>query len=904
VVAQAILDAFVISLQNGSYEASFTEWYRSKLVKETGSSENAPPLFIASLRYSMWLRLLIPLVIIGFVMLLPLFFGDASFTTYTASLVTLGVILVFRVVSFLRIFLDLRPLISVEQVRVDKLKQISKRELIRSSISSIKEHFPAFNLYSIANFQYLLSATLIAGTAMKFMSQYSLPQPYSWLVSVGFVLSVYIADSIFWALFGYKIKQANASTWIKNLGFLLLAACLLATTLHYIGVAPVFEGISLIVCVFCGNLCSGAVKRLFTSHIREWLNSDLVATWLSISESLTLLAIGALGLVIVSLDKYIPNVDFLLGLSITVSIAIIYYLGSGLHVTNNEPVKLKKLLTNKFLGITSLISALAGTALVYTSVNFVAHQQQLTELNELENIKKAISNISSSEFRQIEKNIIESNIPKIALCPNIYPSENRNNQWQCNSPGFYASGEYALVATTTDQNPINYQIKFDRTPLVKISIGFYLIAVLLVLIGVWALSKLFNSLTVRICHELSLIYKDAKKESSLGGALTSRFSIKEFKEMSERIQQTELLKDEVMKHKIVADVSSRVAHDIRSPLMVLQMLVPDLRNVPEKTRSLVSMATQRISDISTELLELEKSERSKTTSDVEKFKEKRSLLSQVIHDVVLEKRSYFRNREALEIRSNGDTSEYGVFVLADPVILKCILSNVIQNAAEAANYNGLVEVTYSFEENSAWVVVKDNGAGIAKELQSQLLKERVVSTKQAGNGIGLFNAKKSITSWGGDIKIESQNGKGTEVKIRLNRVASPDWFVSEIAITANQMVCMLEDNQSSFEQWEKRFSFFKRRNNNLSVLRFSSLDELLSWKNESDVEREKIFLINHEPSLQESKDFEYVENLSKDSSVFLLTHSMDDRKLINQCKSLGIGLVPKTFSINVPIVLK
>jgi nitrogen fixation/metabolism regulation signal transduction histidine kinase len=64
------------------------------------------------------------------------------------------------------------------------------------------------------------------------------------------------------------------------------------------------------------------------------------------------------------------------------------------------------------------------------------------------------------------------------------------------------------------------------------------------------------------------------------------------------------------------------------------------------------------------------------------------------------------------------------------------------------------------------IVVTDDGPGIPAEIQPRLF-EPYFSTKSGGTGLGLAICKRSITQMGGEIAIDSEEGVGTTVTVRL-----------------------------------------------------------------------------------------------------------------------------------------
>jgi nitrogen fixation/metabolism regulation signal transduction histidine kinase len=95
--------------------------------------------------------------------------------------------------------------------------------------------------------------------------------------------------------------------------------------------------------------------------------------------------------------------------------------------------------------------------------------------------------------------------------------------------------------------------------------------------------------------------------------------------------------------------------------------------------------------------------------------------------------------------------------------VKEVLVNLIENARDA----GATEVNITVGRDAAGaavIVVRDNGAGIAREV-IPLVFEPQFSTTTSGTGLGLAICKRLVESWGGAIKVESELGRGTAVQM-------------------------------------------------------------------------------------------------------------------------------------------
>ena len=65
--------------------------------------------------------------------------------------------------------------------------------------------------------------------------------------------------------------------------------------------------------------------------------------------------------------------------------------------------------------------------------------------------------------------------------------------------------------------------------------------------------------------------------------------------------------------------------------------------------------------------------------------------------------------------------------------------------------------------------ISDTGIGMSKKTLEKLFTP-FFTTKEFGTGLGLSTVKKIVEAHRGDIKVESEPGKGTTVKVRLPQI--------------------------------------------------------------------------------------------------------------------------------------
>jgi PAS domain S-box-containing protein len=110
-------------------------------------------------------------------------------------------------------------------------------------------------------------------------------------------------------------------------------------------------------------------------------------------------------------------------------------------------------------------------------------------------------------------------------------------------------------------------------------------------------------------------------------------------------------------------------------------------------------------------------------------------------------------------------------VSADPNQIQQVLLNVINNAQDAvlSNKNSpKITVRSEARNGKVWIKVEDNGAGISKRDLKKVF-DPFFTTKPLGKGtgLGLSISYGIIRAHGGDIRIQSRPGQGTQVSIEL-----------------------------------------------------------------------------------------------------------------------------------------
>lgn len=242
----------------------------------------------------------------------------------------------------------------------------------------------------------------------------------------------------------------------------------------------------------------------------------------------------------------------------------------------------------------------------------------------------------------------------------------------------------------------------------------------------------------------------------------------------------ELEKEVKNKEKMAAigELSSWMAHEIRNPLASLSGSIQVLRenlNPTERNIRLIEIALRETERLNLIVEDFLKYARPRPLSielcDINKLIIDTILLlknSKEFHNGV--KINYFLNRDGVTIKngkSEPNRTEINAFV--DPNQLKQVFWNLSRNAVQAMLKGGELMISSKImteDPDIIEITFMDTGVGIEKE-KLDFIFYPFHSTKEIGSGLGLAIAYRIIEEHKGRIKVDSEVGKGTTIRIYL-----------------------------------------------------------------------------------------------------------------------------------------
>jgi two-component system phosphate regulon sensor histidine kinase PhoR len=207
-----------------------------------------------------------------------------------------------------------------------------------------------------------------------------------------------------------------------------------------------------------------------------------------------------------------------------------------------------------------------------------------------------------------------------------------------------------------------------------------------------------------------------------------------------------------------------LSHELRSPLTVLRTTVEALEGeVDPRLAAMLVHQVERLDRLTAELYELATIEAGQVELQLESVP-----LSSAVRDVVSDLRP---EAEAAEVTVRTTVDE-DLVCWGDRRGLYRVIRNLVDNAIKYNRLGGWVRVRGFMDGGAPIIEVEDNGEGIpADELKAVTQRfyrvDRARTPGDGGLGLGLAIVKHMVQALGGTLDLDSREGVGTSVRLRL-----------------------------------------------------------------------------------------------------------------------------------------
>jgi signal transduction histidine kinase len=239
-----------------------------------------------------------------------------------------------------------------------------------------------------------------------------------------------------------------------------------------------------------------------------------------------------------------------------------------------------------------------------------------------------------------------------------------------------------------------------------------------------------------------------------------------FNEMAEQLEAADQKKSELemMRRDLVAWAS----HDLQTPLAsmraILEALSDGVVDEPEMVKRYLNTAQRDVMSLSSLMDDL--FQMSQLDAGGFPLNRAQASLSDLISDT-LESFSELAYRESIRLEGTVESDVDPVFM--DTQAIGRVLNNLISNALRHTSAGGEIKVHAWRTRNGVEVSVRDTGEGIPAQDLPRIFERfyrgdasRSRNRGMGGAGLGLAIAQGIVRAHGGDIRVESQVGKGTQ----------------------------------------------------------------------------------------------------------------------------------------------
>jgi two-component system nitrogen regulation sensor histidine kinase NtrY len=243
---------------------------------------------------------------------------------------------------------------------------------------------------------------------------------------------------------------------------------------------------------------------------------------------------------------------------------------------------------------------------------------------------------------------------------------------------------------------------------------------------------------------------DARVEP--GGSDEIGEAVTAFNHMADQLQQAREHLIQVTRLASWQALARKMAHEVKNSLTPIRLTMEEIiSRGPNQDGAFLEQASQIVAD---EVQTLEKRVRAFSQFAAEPPVEPR----EIDVNAMVEERVSFLKSSHPDVIYNMSLAPGSPTAVADPDLIKGVLTNLLENAAEAARPGGVVLARTALAGSKLNIEVHDSGPGLSSQARSSLF-EPTISFKKGGMGLGLSIARRSALLCGGDLQtLEGELG--------------------------------------------------------------------------------------------------------------------------------------------------
>lgn len=415
---------------------------------------------------------------------------------------------------------------------------------------------------------------------------------------------------------------------------------------------------------------------------------------------------------------------------------------------------------------------------IYDSVSNTGLQGLVDEVSDIHGVDVNVYDLAGNLQVSSEANVYNKGVLSKKIDPVAYYSLERLRKVQylqkekvgnfsyysMYSPVRDADGQayaYINIPYFTSQPELEKEISNFLVTIINLNAFIFLIAGLLALF-----------ITNRITDSFSLI-SDKMKEVNLG-KLNEEITwnrndeigelVQEYNKMVAKLGESAAALAKSEREGAWREMARQVAHEIKNPLTPMKLSIQYLQKAINNNQENVKELSANVANTLVEQID----HLSKIAADFSQFANigNTNVATFDLHEVIASLKELYAADEKVSFIWRPVHEQ--VMLHADKTQMNRLFTNLFANAVEACNGNAscYIEVSEKKSAGKVYISVKDNGEGIAEEMQERIFVPNF-TTKSSGTGLGLAMCKGIVEQAKGKIWFETEQGKGTTFHVEL-----------------------------------------------------------------------------------------------------------------------------------------
>ncbi len=415
---------------------------------------------------------------------------------------------------------------------------------------------------------------------------------------------------------------------------------------------------------------------------------------------------------------------------------------------------------------------------IYDSVSNTGLQKLVDEVSDIHGVDVNVYDLKGDLQVSSEANVYTKGVLSKKMDPTAFYHLDRMRQVQHAQEEKIGNFSYLSIYSPVrdDQGKVYAYINipyFTSKPELRQEISNFLVTIINLNAFIFLIAGLIALfITNRITNSFSII-SDKMREVNLG-KMNEQITWNRNDEIGELVQEYNKMVDKLGESATALAKSERegawremarqVAHEIKNPLTPMKLSIQYLQkainnnqpNVKELSSSVANTLVEQIDHLS------------KIAADFSQFANigTTNITSFDLHDVLGSLKELYTADETVSFDWRPVNDQ--LLVDADKTQMNRLFTNLIANAIEACHGNGNcnIEVKEIINNGFVRVSIKDNGEGIATEMQERIFIPNF-TTKSSGTGLGLAMCKGIVEQAKGKIWFETEQGRGTTFHVEL-----------------------------------------------------------------------------------------------------------------------------------------